>query len=541
MELTIDWLVNQSSIQELRCVAGEQYLSNRLSSINVIDNCDVLHWINKDEFAITTGYCFKDNEQAQTQIVRDLKQAGGSGLGIKLKRFFDHIPQCMIDTANEVGLPLIEIPYYYRFADIISTVFVYARDIELKKRNFGADMLRTLTDMYYNENGIDKMISFMSETINGICMLSQLDEIISVHIPDSKLMSVDDLDNPSRLEIKEVGYGKTSNENICYYSLNENIIPFMTLFLPGNSGKLLIDSDTDPAYITSAKCCLHLLSLELERNKNLTRGASYHDFYGIFYEMLLGDRSRSNDSLRIIYDYYGFDYKKKRVCITVRLQQQYAKQLNAATSAITDKLKELKTSYFICSHLDYINIFVYYTTNTSTAIAVSNCIDIGNELFDKINSIFNCDKSSPACIIGIGRCHKHVNTVATAFQDSMQAVRMSAYSSVPHRVSTYFSQMPFHVLSVMKPEELRKIYNDSVKQLADFDRENGSELIPTLRAYISCKFNVAETAKKLFLHRNTLAHRLDKIKSILCVDMTDIKEIFSLYLALCAMDLLEEK
>lgn len=541
MELTVDWLVHHSGIQELRCVAGEQYLSNRLSSVNVIDNCDVLRWINKDEFTLTTGYCFKDSEQAQIQIVRDLKQAGGSGLGIKVKRFFDRIPQCMIDAANEVGLPLIEIPYYYRFAEISSTVFVYARDVELKKRSFGADMLRTLTDMYYNESGIDKMLSFMSETINGICMLSQLDEIISVHIPDSKLTPVGDSDNPSQIEIKEVGYGKTSTENNCYYSLNGNITPFMALLLPGNSGKLLIDSDTDPAYIVAAKCCLHLLSLELERAKKLTRGTSYRDFYGIFYEMLLDERPRSNDSLRMIYDYYGFDYKKKRVCITVRLQKQYAEKLKSAASAITDKLKELKTSYFVCSHLDYINIFVYYTLDTSTAVAVSNCIDIGNELFDKVNSMFGCDEASPACTIGVGRCHKRINTVANAFQDSMQAVRMSTVSSIHHRVSTYFSQMPFHILSAMKPEELRKIYYDSIKQLADFDRENGSELIPTLRAYISCKFNATETAKKLFLHRNTLAHRLDRIKSILCVDMTEPEEIFSLYLALCAMDLLEEK
>ena len=54
----------------------------------------------------------------------------------------------------------------------------------------------------------------------------------------------------------------------------------------------------------------------------------------------------------------------------------------------------------------------------------------------------------------------------------------------------------------------------------------------SLDCYFACNCNVSETAKALFIHRNTLIYRIDKIKSILGRDLKDSEERLLLQLGL---------
>lgn len=67
--------------------------------------------------------------------------------------------------------------------------------------------------------------------------------------------------------------------------------------------------------------------------------------------------------------------------------------------------------------------------------------------------------------------------------------------------------------------------------LIQYDETNKSELLKTLIEYLNNKFNVADTARKLFIHRNTMLYRLGKIEEILKTDLTSPKMILSLLLA----------
>ncbi|MGN1118950.1 MAG: PucR family transcriptional regulator, partial [Oscillospiraceae bacterium] len=513
-------------------------LSNPVSGVNVIDNCDVLRWTAMDEIIITSGFCFKDDENAQIQIVKDLKQARCSCLGVKVNRFFDHLPQCMIDTANAVGLPLVEIPYYYRFTEIVTLVDkAISADASLK-RNLAPDIFRKLTEIYYSEPDIKAMISALSEALGEIVILTQLMDISAYHIPDAMLK--DFIPASGSTEIIEVSRGNSEDDKQSYFSINGKTLAFAPIALPNKNSVLLLSADIPEEKKEAAEYCLSILALALENGGKSEKKVMAQNHFDLFYSMLMDEQSRNSGSLQDIYDYYGFDFKKKRVCITIQLKDEYADKINALTKELTQKLTEMKTNFFMCFHLSFINIFVLFPVETSVAVAVSTCIEIGKELYETVNDFLEQKPNSSACIVGVGRCHKRVNTVSAAFQDSMQTIRLSVFSAAKKKVYTYFSQTSHHVLLGLNPEEVKKIYDDSVKQLAEYDAENESELVPTLRAYLSCNCNTTETAKKLFLHRNTLANRLNKIKTILCVDMNDSEEIFALHLALCAMDLLKK-
>jgi len=47
------------------------------------------------------------------------------------------------------------------------------------------------------------------------------------------------------------------------------------------------------------------------------------------------------------------------------------------------------------------------------------------------------------------------------------------------------------------------------------------DLSRTLETYYNCKFNAAEAAKQLYIHRTTFFYRLNKIRQIAAIDFDD--------------------
>src|SRR5256886_12734782 len=56
---------------------------------------------------------------------------------------------------------------------------------------------------------------------------------------------------------------------------------------------------------------------------------------------------------------------------------------------------------------------------------------------------------------------------------------------------------------------------DALGPLSRYDAEHGTALVTTLRAYVEADYNASETARRLYVHSNTLAYRLRTIRRLL--------------------------
>ena len=84
-------------------------------------------------------------------------------------------------------------------------------------------------------------------------------------------------------------------------------------------------------------------------------------------------------------------------------------------------------------------------------------------------------------------------------------------------------------------------FRELVEPLALHDREHASFLIPTLRAYFASGESASEAAERLFLHRNSVPYRLDRISELTGLDWRDPQARLALKLGLMAMDEEREK
>ena len=67
------------------------------------------------------------------------------------------------------------------------------------------------------------------------------------------------------------------------------------------------------------------------------------------------------------------------------------------------------------------------------------------------------------------------------------------------------------------------------------------ETLMTIQAFFENNLNVSETSRKLFVHRNTLVYRLDKIRKITGLDLREFEHAITFKVALMVQKYLTSK
>ncbi|MGC7098467.1 PucR family transcriptional regulator ligand-binding domain-containing protein [Amycolatopsis lurida] len=117
MSVSVRWLLGRAELG-LRLVAGKAGADRVLSFAHSIDLADPCPWLSGGELVLTTGAHLAEPRA----YVEGLHRAGVSALGFGIGLSHDHVPQAIVDTADELGLPVVEIPLPTPFAAVTKAV-----------------------------------------------------------------------------------------------------------------------------------------------------------------------------------------------------------------------------------------------------------------------------------------------------------------------------------------------------------------------------------------------------------------------------------
>ena len=74
-----------------------------------------------------------------------------------------------------------------------------------------------------------------------------------------------------------------------------------------------------------------------------------------------------------------------------------------------------------------------------------------------------------------------------------------------------------------------------IEPLETHDRERNGDLVRTLEVFFAANANASEAADRLFLHRNSLLYRLERIQELTGLDLKDHRARLALQLGLLAV------
>jgi hypothetical protein len=88
--------------------------------------------------------------------------------------------------------------------------------------------------------------------------------------------------------------------------------------------------------------------------------------------------------------------------------------------------------------------------------------------------------------------------------------------------------------------ELESFIGSILGPLLEHDKRSATPLLPTVESFVSHGGRLRETAADIYVHRNTLAYRLDRAAELLGADLKDPATRLSVELALRALPLLQD-
>jgi purine catabolism regulator len=128
-------------------------------------------------------------------------------------------------------------------------------------------------------------------------------------------------------------------------------------------------------------------------------------------------------------------------------------------------------------------------------------------------------------IVGVSRVVGDVSQLATAYHQAWEAVRVGRRLAGAGSVSRFDDLGLYRLLSqVPDSEELRSFLADTLGPLAAAEGDvESDELRRTLTVLLDTNLNVAQTARRLHFHYNTLRYRIGKLERLLGPFTTDAR------------------
>jgi len=159
---------------------------------------------------------------------------------------------------------------------------------------------------------------------------------------------------------------------------------------------------------------------------------------------------------------------------------------------------------------------------------------LGFSIVDTLKGEFFID-----VIVGISAIVETVAELAKAFKEAQTAIEVGKVFETDNSVINYanlgIARLIYHL-----PITLCRMYMDEVFKSGTIDSLDHETLF-TIQKFFENNLNVSETSRKLFVHRNTLVYRLDKIKKLTGLDLREFESAIVFKVALMVHKYLEEK
>ena len=141
--------------------------------------------------------------------------------------------------------------------------------------------------------------------------------------------------------------------------------------------------------------------------------------------------------------------------------------------------------------------------------------------------------------VGIGSTVTDIKDLARSFKEAQVALEVGKVFDTEKAIVSYdnlgIARLIYQLPTTLCEMFLREVFKrDSIESL-------DQETLFTIQRFFENNLNVSETSRKLFVHRNTLVYRLEKIKKITGLDLREFDDAIVFKVALMVKKYLDAK
>ena len=542
--LTINSLVQTSLLPGIRLLSGSLQANNEIRNVNIIDNPESYEWFSAGDFLLTTGYIFKDSEVMQRQLIQELSELNCSGLGIKIKRYWESIPKPILEEAKLRNFPIVEIPFTFSLAQVSNII----NDEVRQRESSDLERYRSINDTFFkcSLSGGDlwKIAELASQlSNNSIILLDSSFQLLSYCEHENNTHAFEDyLRLHEREKVFPRSFSDTLPTNADNFTVSikreleiKNTV-ILTRIIPIAYSKdiygYIVVWRTGPKLeaidYVALESAAQTAALERIKTKQIieTQNKQRDDFY----DDLIQGRIISNNALKSLAKVYGFNLNKGHVISILQMLKASVESIRDTIEDIEDiALAENRTVRLF--HREQ-TIFIFLEIEQADV----NRRDMPQSIRDFNFQVYEMlQKRSPRqeIVIGVSNVVKDLMMISKAVNLAMDVIRISSRINISPPIYYFADLISYHLIdSSLDEDSMMEYFQQLLGDLHEYDYKHNSDLLNTLDEYFLSLGNVSLTAKRMYIHRNTIIYRLEKIKEILQTDLKDPEKNFNLQLAL---------
>ena len=550
MHLTIKDVLQLFQEQSVNLVAGANGLNNIILSTNIMDAPDIANWAKPGDLILTTGYTFKDDPVLQEQLIRELAAVGIAGLAIKTKRFLPEVPLIIKALADELSLPIIELPLTLSLSEILNPIIssIAARQSYLLGRS--NEIHKTLTNVAIKGGGLNAIIAclgkltqcpvgcydihgsvlshWLPESIPGVnkSIFKQLDKLLLNQVTQNEYLQakLSQAKTPYTQQVAVEGY-ELLLTSLAIMSDNE-FFGHISLLQP-------TDAFLDINCMALEHTCT-VAALDFLKKKAVSESHRLHS-RDILEHILFGDLTNQTTTETLATS--KLSKAKLLECSVIEINESEG---NVNLPVIATRL--YKTTQQLVSAKHPLSLISERTGRIIVLIAFTGTLAKPDpEIYTQLQAAFK--EHYPATIsIGVGTAVTDIRSVRQSYQDALTCLSLGRTTKADGHITHPYEIASYALLE--NPDTaslLTHVYETTLAKLENSDMLHSTELIKTLEKYLECDKNLTDSAKELYIHRNTLTNRLERIHDITELDFSNRELLFGLRLALRQRKLRQQK
>lgn len=200
-------------------------------------------------------------------------------------------------------------------------------------------------------------------------------------------------------------------------------------------------------------------------------------------------------------------------------------------------LRRLETSvhWVLSNHPRPALAHIYGNQHLVVFQALKNAEDMesAHQLGRRIHEQIEAEFPGAQLIGGISGPARALADWPASYDQALQAMQLGQRLKLTNQFVQFSSLGIYRLLYGLENlPEVRRFAEDIMRPLAEYDEQNRGSLVKTVEAYFSHHGNISQTAESLFVHRNTLLYRMERIQELTGLQLDQANMRLALHLAL---------
>ncbi len=488
-------------------LAGREGLGRVVTGVNVMEVPDIEDYVVAGELLLTTAYPVRDRPERLVELLNIFATRGLAAIAIKPLRYLDRLPDQLVTEADRLGFPVLVLRDDTAFNEVIGAVLAVVL-AEYGPDPGGADAIRErLTGVALAGGGLEEI----ARTLAGA-----LDRSVTIVDHDNESLGRAEPD------------GRTNGPTP---ASDDQIWAFPITVAGATRGNVLVAGSGEPTlgqrrlirqscFAAGMHIAQAVAGLELDRRLRV-----------LFLEEIVTGPSIDEPTLRQRSGLFGWDLAGKNVVLVARCTFELSDLsiAAAARSALPPGTLSWSRGSEVLAIVPLLGSDPRSDRRDATHLTGDPPWSLPTAWRE---ALLHAGAGSP--VIAAGSVETGPSRIADSHSAAREALRIAQMTS---RTVVRHGDLALERLILAMPPALRAEFVDQqIGGLIKHKEATKGDLCATLAAYLGVG-NGAEAARRLYIHYNTMKHRLARIAGLTGADLHDPRTRLALALALEVYDL----